>query len=158
MGGWNAANDWNWHVRRERVARRAGRWTAPDIAIIVVGFFIHWEVGVAALALKLWHQASGHEGNLLMFAREKWDALVVTTRNLIAGDTLSSLSLGPRSSGNQAFDAWRRQEQERIEADRRRLRAIEREFAAYHDDVLHGQDQEAFERFMQARGTQRPAA
>ncbi len=158
MSGWgNATRQGGWHnVRRgERAGlpRAAARWTAPDVALTVVAFIIHWEVGLAFLALKLWHQASGYQGSVLSFAREKWEALVGTTRSLMSGTALPfSVSVGTRSTGNQAFDAWRQGELARIEAERDKLRVAEREFSAYRDELLHARDREHFDRFMQARG------
>ena len=73
--GANATRQGGWHnVRRgERAGlpRAAARWTAPDVALTVVAFIIHWEVGLAFLALKLWHQASGYQGSVFSFARAR---------------------------------------------------------------------------------------
>ena len=101
--------------------------------------------------LKLWQQASGYPGSVFAFAREKWDGLVSVARSVLSGASVPSLHLGARSSGNQAFDAWRRTELSRIEAERERLRHAERDFAAYRDELLHAKDREDFDRFMQAR-------
>lgn len=157
MGGWgNATRQGGWHhVWRDETAvppRAAGRWTAPDVAMTIVAFIIHWEVGLAFLAMKLWQQASGYEGSVLSFAKEKWEGLVGATRAILSGAALpASLSLGTRSSGNKAFDAWRKAELTRIEAERAKLRAAERQFTSYRDELLHAKDREDFERFMQVR-------
>ena len=157
MGGWgNATRQGGWHhVRRDDMVglpRAAGRWTAPDVAMTIVAFVIHWEVGLAFLALKLWQQASGYEGSVLAFTREKWEALVGATRAMMSGVSLPTATpFGARSSGNEAFDAWRQTELARIEAERAKLRAAEREFTSYRDELLHAKDREDFERFMQSR-------
>ena len=155
MGGWNTAGNYGWQMRRERPAglpRTHSRWTAPDIAVTVVAFVIHWEVGLAFLALKLWQQSSGYQGSVLSFAREKWDGLVSAASTLMSGRSLpTSFNFGTRSSGNHAFDAWRRTELGRIEAERSKLRAAERDFASYRDGLLHAKDSEDFSRFMQSR-------
>ena len=74
-GGWNYGN-WN-HVRREEAAglpSRAARWTKLDIALTIGAFALAREVGlVAFVAFKFWHQASGFDGNILSFARDRWD-------------------------------------------------------------------------------------
>jgi hypothetical protein len=153
MGGWNTAGSEGWHMRREnaaRVPRSGARWTAPDIFLLVAAFFVHWEFGLAALALKLWHQASNHPGNVFAFAREKWESLVEMARGLLSN--APAMSFGPRSSGNLAFDAWRSTELQRIEAERTRLRGAEREFTAYREQLLHAKDQDDFDRFMRDRG------
>ena len=157
MSGWgNTTRQGGWHnVRRQETAgvpRASGRWTAPDVAVMVVAFVIRWELGLAVLGLKLWQQASAYPGSLLSFARDKWEALVVVTRRLVAGQSLPfSTSVSTRSTGNKAFDAWRQGELTRIEAERDKLRAAEREFASYRDDLLQARDREAFDRFMQTR-------
>ena len=155
MGGWgNATRHGSWnYVRQDRepgLPRAAGRWTAPDVALTIVAFVIHWEVGLAFLALKLWQQASGYEGNVLAFARDRWDWLVGGTRGLLSGG--AAMPFAARSSGNKAFDTWRQTELARIEAERDKLRIAEREFSAYREELLHAKDREDFDRFMQARG------
>ncbi len=162
MGGWgNGVHGWQKLRRRgsagEEPAAEAGSgWSAADVVVAVIALVIHWEVAVAFVGLKLWQQASGYRGSVFAFAREKWDALVAVARSLLAGSSLPSLHVGPRSSGNLAFDRWRRAELLRIEADRDRLREAEREFAAYRSGLLHGTDHEDFDRFMQARGISEP--
>ena len=155
MGGWsNDAHGWQ-SMRRGRtssVSCAGGRWTMPDIAATVVAFAIHWELGLAFLGLKLWQQASGYPGSVFSFARQKWEWLVGAARSLMSGTSVAPWSVGPRSSGNHAFDAWRRDELTRIEAERDRLRQAEREFVAYREELLHAKDREDFDRFMQARG------
>ncbi len=162
MGGWgNATRHGGWNQGGWRTARRdepaglartAGRWTAPDVALTVVGFIIHWEIGLAFLGLKLWQQASGYEGSVLAFARDRWESLVGMARGLLDGGK-SSMPFAARSSGNKAFDAWRHAELARIEAERGKLRTAEREFNAYRDELLHAKDREDFDRFMQVRGS-----
>lgn len=159
MSGWSSAscqNGWQ-RVRRNEEAglpRVNGRWTVPDIAVTVFAFFVHWEVGLAFLALKLWHQASGHPGSVFTFAREKWERLVEMTRTLVSGTSMPfSVRFGPQSSGNHAFDTWRQDELKRIDEERHKLRTAEREFTAYRDELLHARDREEFERFMQSRGS-----
>ena len=68
-----------------------------------------------------------------------------------------SLHVGPRSSGNAAFDRWRTAELARLDAERGKLVSAEREFVRYRDELLHAKDREDFERFMNARGVGRPA-
>ena len=55
------------------------------------------------------------------------------------------------STGNRAFDEWRATELARLEEERNRLAAAEREFAAYMENLRHAKDREEFERFMNQR-------
>ena len=154
MGGWNAASQ-GWHrARRDRRGEmtEGGRWTVPDVAALLVAFAVRWELGVAFLALKLWHQASGSRLTTLAFAREKWDGLVGLARGFSSGASVPfSLNVGPRSSGNAAFDRWRTTELARLDAERGKLATAEREFTRYRDELLHAKDHDDFERFMKAR-------
>jgi hypothetical protein len=155
MGGWSDAaryGNWAQPSGEDRRMRRRRGWTGPEIAVLVIAFVIRWELGVAFLALKLWHQASGEEGGVFTFARRKWDSLVAATSTLFAnGNTPFGMSFGARSSGNLLFDEWRRGELARIEAERQKLQAAERDFAAYRNELLRARDREAFDRFMQGR-------
>lgn len=155
MGGWSdAAQHGNWAQRsgEEQRARRRRKWTGAEIAVLVIAFLIRWEVGVAVLALKLWHQASGDEGSVFAFARRKWEALAVAASAFLSHERLPfTANFGLRSSGNLAFDEWRQGELARIEAERQRLQAAERDFSAYREELLRAHDREAFDRFMQGR-------
>ena len=157
MSGWYGATrqrEWGGRGRGGSVAH--GRWTGVDVLAMLVCFWAQWELGVAFLGLKLWHQASGFEGSVFSFARLKWDALVRIAQGLLAGRAMPSFSIGPvhvgqTSSGNRAFDTWRDGELARIEAERGKLRAAERAFVSYHDELMQAKDREDFDRFMRAR-------
>ena len=159
MDGWHSATrqrGWNGRTRGKATAH-VNRWTGLDIFALIVCFWARWELGVAFLGLKLWHQASGFEGSVFAFTRLKWDALVRVMQGLLAGHAMpfslhvGRVHIGRASSGNRAFDAWRDTELARIEAERGKLRAAEREFVSYHDELLQAKDREDFERFMRAR-------
>ena len=163
MGGWgNATRQGTWNTagwgapRGERPLERPkagtrtpGRWTALDIGLAIGAFLLSKELCAAFVALKLWHQASNHDGSVLAFASEKWETLVRAARRLMAGRSVA-MPFVSRTSGNHAFDAWRETELSRIEAERNKLHTAEREFAAYRDKLLYA-DRDAFDRFMQAK-------
>ena len=52
------------------------------------------------------------------------------------------------SSGNRAFDEWRAGELGRLEEERRKLVAAEREFAEFLEQLRRARDREEFYRFM----------
>ena len=160
MAGWYGATrqrEWGGRARAKPIPHN-NRWTGLDVFALVVCFWARWELGVAFLGLKLWHQASGFEGSVFAFARLKWDALVSLTRAVLAGRAMpfslhvGRLHVGRASSGNRAFDTWRDSELSRIEAERAKLRTAERAFVSYHDELLQAKDREDFDRFMRARG------
>ena len=160
MGGWNsAAQGWG-RARRGRDDPRmgddGGRWTPTDAAALLVAFFFSKELGVAFLALKLWHQASGRRISTLSFAREKWDSLVTMARGFANGVRLPmTFHVGQRSSGSPAFDDWRQNELGRIAAERAKLAEAEEEFARYRNELLRARDREHFDRFMRNRDSLR---
>src|ERR1700690_2443952 len=104
MGGWGNTTrhgGWNYMRRNETAGlprHATGRWTAPDVALTVVAFIVHWELGLAVLALKLWQQASGFDGNVLAFARDRWEALVGATRGMLARTSVA-MPFAARTSG-----------------------------------------------------------
>ena len=55
---------------------------------------------------------------------------------------------GMGSTGNRAFDEWRATELARLEEERQKLVAAEREFAEFMENLRHARDREEFERFM----------
>jgi hypothetical protein len=108
-------------------------WAAWEIALMVVGFVVFWPVGLAILFWILWSKRHG--------ARMAVPAWV---------DRFTG-GLAP-PSGNSAFEEWRRGELDRLEQERRKLVAAEKEFAAFLDQLKRAKDREEFERFMAARG------
>ena len=167
MGGWSDTTrqrEWGGRARAKSATGTVARWTGLDVFALVVCFWARWELGVAFLGLKLWHQASGFEGSVFSFARLKWDALVRLTQGVLAGRAapfslhVGRLHMGRTSSGNRAFDAWRDTELSRIEAERAKLRTAERAFVSYHDELLQAKDREDFDRFMRARTVEGAAA
>ena len=60
------------------------------------------------------------------------------------------------STGNRAFDEWRATELARLEEERQKLVAAEREFASYMENLRRAKDREEFDRFMSARGNANP--
>lgn len=55
------------------------------------------------------------------------------------------------STGNVAFDDWRKAEIDRIEEERRKLDEMREEFDAYMRELRRAKDQEEFDRFMRDR-------
>ena len=120
-----------------------------EIAAIVIGFAIYWPLGLALLALRI--------------ARRRgytWDDAVNSARGAFA--TLGGQSAGrPQwrpfsTTGNAAFDDWRKAEMGKLDEERRKLDAAQREFAEHLDNLRRARDREEFEAFMAARN--KPAA
>ncbi len=52
------------------------------------------------------------------------------------------------STGNRAFHEWRATEHSRLDEERQKLIAAEREFAEFMENLRHAKDREEFERLM----------
>ncbi len=128
-----------------------GRWKPLEIGAMVLGFALYWPIGLAVLGWKFWQKKSGYQGDLFSFAREKWEsASNWSFAPPGAGWAARSWRYGG-SSGNRAFDEWRAGELARLEEERRKLVAAEREFAEFLEQLRHARDREEFDRFMQER-------
>lgn len=144
--------------------RRCGpRWKAIEIVAMVLGFIVFWPIGLAIVAFKIWQHKTGYAGDLASFCRE-------TAGAFKSGDYASgpfSRASWPsfsgwgcrgsrnsgrrRGAGNSAFDEWRDAELARLEEERRKLEAAEKEFADYMQNLRRARDREEFDRFMRDR-------
>lgn len=126
-------------------------WTPVTIGLMVLGFIVFWPLGLAMLAYILWGDQFQD-----MFRDAK------THFNKMAADMPASCRRSqtrrPVNTGNVAFDDFREQEIERLEAERRRLEeernkldAMEEEFDDFLRNLRRAKDQEEFDRFMDAR-------
>ncbi len=118
-------------------------WSFWEIALIVAAFIVFWPLGLLALFFKLmkgelWRGSSQSAPPWSRFKApdiKRW-----TSR-----DDLS------RNSGNSAFDAYKAQELERLEAERRKLDEEQRAFGEFLERLKKAKDQEEFDRFMSER-------
>ncbi|MGQ3354907.1 MAG: DUF2852 domain-containing protein [Phreatobacter sp.] len=111
------------------------RWHPVELAAMIVGFVLFWPIGLAILAWKKWMGDAPRR-------RDRHQVL-----------------LGPSDTGNVAFEDYKRQELERLEAERRRLFEAQDEFAAYLDRLKRSRDRAEFDQFMSERAASpRPAA
>lgn len=97
------------------------------LAAMIVGFVVFWPVGLAIL---LWRLG-------------KWPF----SRRRRTGERIRL----HRPSGNTAFDAYKRDTLERIEAEKRRLSEEQAEFEAFARDLQRARDQAELEHFLAAR-------
>ncbi len=114
---------------------------------MVLGFVLFWPVGLAILFAKMWQRSHGSEGDLIAFLRERADRFQQNFRPASAGVGFTGWS----STGNSAFDEWRRAELSRLEEERRKLADAERDFAEHIENLRRARDREEFESFIQAR-------
>ncbi len=138
------------------------RWRGLEIAAVVLGFVLYWPIGMGLLFWKLWRNKTGQSEDFVTAARGAFQENVMnrwpdTFRGWGCGARRSAPAAanwgfaGPRSTGNSAFDDWRSSELTRLEEERRKLEAAEREFADYIESLRRAKDREEFERFMRDR-------
>jgi hypothetical protein len=121
-------------------------WKPVEILAMVLGFRVFWPIGIAVLGWKFWQKRSGYPGDMISFGREKWGTWASSKR---LGYTVRGVTgFGMGSTGNRAFDEWRATELARLEEERQKLVASEREFAEFMENLRHARDREEFERFM----------
>jgi len=137
---------------------RPAAWRPIEIIAMVLGFIVFWPIGLAILLAKLWQRSSNESGDLPTFIQNKWEEKVgrhwACHRHDFGRDFAGrrwDFRGGLRSSGNLAFDEWREAELARLEEERQKLLAAEREFAEFMENLRRAKDREEFDRFMNAR-------
>ncbi len=149
----------------ENEGRRCGakgrrRWSFLEIAVVVGSFIVFWPLGIAALVLKLvkgelWSGASD-----MAPPWQKWkDNEGFGFAKNWSQDWSKGRGPGGQwqpSSGNTAFDTYRKEQLEKLEAERRKLDDERKAFAEHLAKLRQAKDQEEFDRFMNERQT--PAA
>ncbi|QXX75277.1 DUF2852 domain-containing protein [Methylovirgula sp. HY1] len=134
-------------------------WKPIELVAMILGFIVFWPIGLAILLAKIWQKKSAYAGDLPSFVeskfREKWGQKMgrhwaCRSSGDFAGRRWE-FRAGMRSSGNVAFDEWREAELARLEEERQKLLAAEREFGDFMDNLRRAKDREEFDRFMNAR-------
>jgi hypothetical protein len=121
-------------------------WSWAEIAIVVGGFIVFWPLGLVALGLKLF------KGELWRGSSE----IAAPWKDKSAQDMASKWG-GPwqakwqPSSGNAAFDDYRKAQLERLEEERRKLWEEQKAFGEYLAKLRRAKDQDEFDRFMAER-------
>jgi hypothetical protein len=127
-------------------------WTPATIALMVLGFFVFWPLGLAMLAYILFGE------RLQAFKRDANEKIDGFTKSCHGGRWRNN-GFGHRhhhfSTGNMAFDDWRKAEMDRIEEERRKLDEMRAEFDDYMRELRRAKDQEEFDRFMRERNTRK---
>jgi biopolymer transport protein ExbB/TolQ len=126
-------------------------WTPATIGLMVLGFVVFWPLGLAMLAYILFGE------RLQAFKRDANDKLDGFSRSCRTGGARWRNNGWGRdnTSGNMAFDDWRKAEIDRIEEERRRLDEMRREFDDYTRELRRARDQEEFDRFLRERNARK---
>ncbi|NBJ10599.1 DUF2852 domain-containing protein [Microvirga arsenatis] len=142
---WNAGPHVGpWENRTDcRRGRKPGR--GLEIAGIILGFIFVWPLALAYLVWKMCGYPKYDEAKAFLnetFGRAKDDLF---------------RSRGPAgfggfaSTGNAAFDEYRRSELERLEEERRRLDEEARDFRNFVEELKRAKDREEFDAYMAKR-------
>ena len=135
---------------RHHVSCRKGkrRWSAYEIIAMVAGFIIFWPLGLLALFLKLWN---GEMWKGAAQGEAPWAGW-----KMPSSDSWRSASYGFASSGNAAFDEYKRTQLARLEDERRKLDEEQKAFRDHLARLRKAKDQEEFDRFMAERNAPPP--
>ena len=137
---------WNSGAARHRCGSPRRAW---EIAGIILGFIFVWPLALAYLVWKL----AGYP------MPAEWRAWM--ERTFVPAFQGSFRTASPfQSTGNSAFDDYRRAELARLEEERRRLEEEAHAFASFVEELKRAKDREEFDAFMAKRrnGGSQPAS
>jgi hypothetical protein len=124
-------------------------WSAYEIIAMIAGFVIFWPLGLLALFLKLM------KGEMWPGASQ--GAAPWAGWKLPSSDKWRSASYGFASSGNAAFDDYKRTQLARLEEERRKLDEEQKAFREHLARLRKAKDQDEFDRFMAERNAPTPS-
>jgi Protein of unknown function (DUF2852) len=123
-------------------------WRPIELVALVLGFAIYWPLGLAVLGWKIAQKKGLPVPDIFGAASERVSAFA---RGFGTADRKAWRPFADSTSGNAAFDDWRKAELARLEEERRKLEAAEREFAEHMETLRRARDREEFDRFMAGR-------
>lgn len=124
-------------------------WRPVEILAMVLGFALWWPIGIAVIGYKVAQKRGYPMPDIADAARTRFKGFADGFRPQQQQRRWRPFD----TSGNAAFDEWRKAELEKLEEQRSKLDEAEREFATHMDNLRRARDREEFERFMAARGT-----
>ena len=117
------------------------------IALMILGFWFFWPLGLAVLAFLIWsgrmgcgHYDSDHWQRKMERLQHKMDWM----RSRMSGNPWSGSPWGAPSSGNHAFDEYRNETLRRLEDE-------QREFREFLQRLRFAKDKTEFDQFMSER-------
>ena len=136
------------------------KWSAIELATMIGGFIVFWPIGLAALGLKLvkgemWPGASDSVSPWTAY--KAWKDKTGGKPFGAASAVWSAASTSGSTSGNAAFDAYKREQLDRLEAERRKLDEEQKAFATYLAKLREAKDQDEFDRFIAERNATKPS-
>ncbi|WP_137391989.1 DUF2852 domain-containing protein [Rhodoligotrophos defluvii] len=117
------------------------RWTPLSVATLVLGFMVWWPIGLAVLAYILW---GGQIDDDFRRLRDRLSERNGSNHRFGFSRTWCSGMHMHTSTGNAAFDKYKRETLRRLEEE-------QRAFSDYVERLRAARDQEEFDRFMAER-------
>jgi hypothetical protein len=114
-----------------------------EIAAIVLGFVFAWPVALAYVFWKVVGYPMPEHWRTAMEQKVGW---TFRSRRRFSGPFYYGAT-----TGNSAFEDYRRRELERLEEERRRLDEESRAFAEFVEELKRAKDREEFDAFMAKR-------
>jgi hypothetical protein len=125
-------------------------WKPAELAALVIGFVIHWTLGVAVIVWKLWNDRQAAPVDLEAGFSEAVARLRAVFERVTGtfDKPLEAADLAP--TGNAAFDAHVRETMAKIDAERR---ALSDEIRAFREFLAEqrASDAETYEQFKARR-------
>jgi len=122
-------------------------WTPATIGLMVLGFVVFWPLGLAMLAYIIFgDRLRGFKRD----ANNRADEWAGKTNRWFSRSRAAGYN-AHFSTGNVAFDDWRKAELNRMDEERRKLDEMRDEFDNYSRELRRAKDQEEFDRFMRER-------
>ncbi|MGO4706028.1 DUF2852 domain-containing protein [Microvirga sp. 2MCAF38] len=130
-------------ARSHRCGRPPRR--AIEIIGVIAAFIWFWPLAVAYLVWRAMGCPKAEEARA--FIQEKCTRF----QENFSGRPSGGFGFGPGSTGNSAFEDYRRAELKRLEEERRRLDEEARAFAGFVEELKRAKDREEFDAFMAKR-------
>ena len=117
------------------------RWSAWEVGAMVAGFVVFWPLGLLALFIKwkngeMWPRSAEGQAPWATFKKPDFESW------------RSRRGFGFASSGNAAFDDYKREQLKRLDEERRKLDEEHKAFRDFVEKVRRAKDQDEFDRFM----------
>ncbi len=138
------------HHKKHGACKNRGKWSKLELATMIGGFIVFWPVGFVALGVKLvkGEMWAGSKHNVMPWtAYSNWRS---ERGDKPFGFTAPNWS-SHATTGNAAFDTYKKEQLDRLEAERRKLDEEQKAFADHLSKLRRAKDQEEFDRFMAER-------
>ncbi len=125
------------------------KWSGVELGTMIGGFIVFWPLGLLALGAKIvkgemWPGAA--ENAAPWTAWKKTEGLAKDWDN-----KWQNRWHAHSATGNAAFDAYKKEQLDRLEAERRKLEEEQRAFGDYMRKLREARDKDEFDRFMAER-------